>query len=396
MYFSPLVERIGGDGADAWEIHRAAIAAYARGEDVLVMSVGDPDFATPEPISEAAIAALRAGDTHYTEWIGRTELRAQIAAAHQERSGVPTNADNVIVLAGAQCGLFSAAQCIGTFGDEMIVLDPSYVTYEATIRACGADIVRAQPIDDGRFRPDSAAIAAAITARTKAIFFATPNNPTGVAYNQAELEDIAELARQHDLWIVSDEVYADLLFEGEHCSVAGLPGMAERTVTISSLSKSHAMAGWRSGWVIAPVELTNHLSNLSLCMLYGLPGFVQAAAVSALRDGAAAVAQMREIYRRRRDLVIGALSEQLGDVCRIPQAGMFLLMDIRATGMSGGEFCRALYRDCGVSVLDASAFGASATGFVRLSFTLDEARLVEGCRRIINFVTRRQSEGVSP
>ena len=300
------------------------------------------------------------------------------------------------MLAGAQCALFSAAQCIGTFGDEMIVLDPSYVTYEATIRACGAEIVRAPPREDGSFRPDSRAIAAAITSRTRAIFFASPNNPTGVAYNQAELEDIAELARQHNLWVVSDEVYADLLFEGEHLSIAGLPGMSERTATISSLSKSHAMAGWRSGWVIAPVEFIKHLSNLSLCMLYGLPGFVQEAAVCALRDSAAEVAQMRKVYRRRPELVIGLVSEQLGDICRIPQAGMFLLMDIRGTSMNGSEFCRALYRDCGVSVLDASAFGASAVGFVRLSFTLDEARLAEGCRRIINFIKRHRSRGVTP
>lgn len=386
MHLSPRVERIGGASAAAWEIHSAALAARARGEDVIVMSIGDPDFATPETICAAAVAALRAGDTHYTGCVGRHALRAQVALAHQQRTGVPTSAEQVVVLAGAQCGLFSTLQCLCDTGDEVIALDPCYVTYEAAIGASGARMIRALPLSDASFRPDLEAVAAAITPKTRVLLFATPNNPTGVAYTRQELSGLAEFARRHDLWVVSDEVYADLLFEGEHCAIAGLPDMADRTVTVSSLSKSHAMTGWRSGWVVAPEALTPHLSNLALCMLYGLPGFVQQAALVALRDGASTVSEMRDTYRARRNLVTGLLRDQLGDACRIPQAGMFALLDIRSTGMNSGDFCRALYRERGVSVLDASAFGPSASGFVRLSFTLDQAALTEGCRRILDFI----------
>ena len=390
MRFSSLVDRIGGEGAAAWDIHSKAMAASTRGEDVLVMSIGDPDFATPDFIIEAGVEALRAGDTHYTGIAGRSELRTLIAQVHQQRSGVETTVDNVVILSGAQCGLYASAQCLAGHGDEVIILDPCYVTYEATIRACGAEIVRAMPRNNDSFRPDLAAIAAAITPHTRAIFFATPNNPTGVVYDQQELIGIARLAQQHDLWVVADEVYADLVFDSAHHSIAGIPGMVERTVTVSSLSKSHAMTGWRCGWVVAPPVLIDHLRNLALCMLYGLPGFIQQGGIIALREGADDVARMCDVYRQRRDLVVDLLQQHLGDVCHRPQAGMFLLLDVRATGMGSGPFCRALYESERVSLLDASAFGASAEGFVRLSFTLGEKQLTEGCQRIIRFMQRHQ------
>ncbi len=396
MRFSPRVQRIAGDGAAAWRVHVEAMAARARGEDVVVMSVGDPDFATPEPIREAAIAALRAGDTHYTGVSGREDLRARIAERHRERTGNPTTAENVVVLAGAQCGLFSTAQCLCAQGDEAVVLDPCYVTYDAAIRASGAAVVRAAPRDDGSFRPSIERIAAAVGPRTRAIFFASPNNPTGVALGAEEIEGIAAIAREHDLWVVADEVYADLIFDHEHHSIAALPGMAERTATVSSLSKSHAMTGWRSGWVVAPPALAGHLGNLALCMLYGLPGFVQRAALEALTHGAPAVTEMRARYRARRDRVVSNLRARLGDLCRPPEAGMFALLDVRPSGLDSGEFCAALFREERVSLLDAGAFGPSAAGYVRVSFTLDEAMLDEGCARICRFFERQAAARGQP
>jgi arginine:pyruvate transaminase len=264
-----------------------------------------------------------------------------------------------------------------------------YVTYEATIRASGAELVRvAQPAAAG-FRPDAGAIAAAVTERTRAIFLTTPNNPTGVVMTRAELEVIAELARARDLWVVADEVYGDLVFEGEHVSIAGLPGMAERTVTVSSLSKSHAMTRWRIGWAVGPAELARHFGRLGLAMLYGLPGYSQEAALTALTAEAGAAGEMRETYRRRRDLVCGRLTAAPGVTVLKPQAGMFVMADVAGLGADGAAVARDLWRETGVAVLDAGAFGAAARGWVRISFTLDEARLAEACDRIVGFAKAR-------
>jgi arginine:pyruvate transaminase len=247
MKYASLVERLQGKRTTAWEIHHAAQVARANGEDVIVLSVGDPDFATPEVIVERAVDALRAGDTHYTAVVGREPLRAAIAREHSRTTGRTVGAENVVLCAGAQNGIFAASLCLCEPGDEVVVPEPLYLTYEACIRASGATLVPV-PVDASRaFHLDCDALAAAITPRTKAIFFATPCNPTGVVMPRADLERIAQLAREHDLWVLSDEVYADLTFEREHISIASLDGMAERTVTISSLSKSHAMAGWRAG-----------------------------------------------------------------------------------------------------------------------------------------------------
>ena len=296
--------------------------------------------------------------------------------------GPPITVDNVIVTAGAQNALFSASMCLFQPGDEVIALDPMYVTYEASVAASGAALVRVPAKPDGSFRPDPAAIAAAVTERTRGILMCTPNNPSGVALDPAELEAIAEIATARDLWVVSDEVYAELIFDGAHHMIASVPGMAERTVTVSSLSKSQAMTGWRAGWMIGPKELIDHVENLSLCMLYGLPGFVQEAAVVALTEARDEMARMRDIYRRRRDLMMAGLADLPGVRPVSPQAGMFLLVDVRGTGMSALDFAWALFRETGVSVLDGKAFGNATEGHVRLSYTLGENELAEACRRI--------------
>lgn len=392
MHYSNLVDRLAGKRTDAWQIHYAALQAQARGEEVFILSVGDPDFATPAQITERAVSALRAGDTHYSEVIGRLGLRRAIAAMHGEDSGQEVGEDQVIVVGGAQNGLFSVAQCLCQPGDEILVPEPMYLTYEASIRASGATLVPVPVCVASGFHLLPERLAAAITPRTRAIFLATPNNPSGAVMSLVELEAIAALARQHDLWVVSDEVYASLTFERPHISMVSLPGMAERTVTIGSLSKSHAMAGWRIGWVIGPRALIGHLEKLALCMLYGLPGFVQEAAQLAVEQRGPIVQAMRDTYRRRRDICHQLLSRVAGLRCPLPEAGMFMLIDVRGTGLSAHDFAWQLFRETGVSVLDASAFGETASGFVRLGFVLDEARLAEACRRIAGFVAQLQPQ----
>ncbi|QRY81489.1 aminotransferase class I/II-fold pyridoxal phosphate-dependent enzyme [Pseudomonas sp. PDNC002] len=386
MRYSSLVDRMVGPGVAAWDIHYAAIAAQRAGRDVIVLSVGDPDFATPDFITEAAVTSLRAGDTHYSDVAGKPELRQAIAALHERRCGQTVAPESVIVVAGAQNGLFAAAMCLLEKGDEVIVFDPVYVTYEATLKSTGATLVTVPTRPDTGFRPQAADLAAAITPRTKAIFLANPNNPTGVVLDREELLTIAELAHAHDLWVVVDEVYEGLTFEREHQSFAALPGMAERTLSIGSLSKSHAMTGWRTGWIIANPTLVGHLENLALNMFYGLPGFIQEAARVAVERHDEVVASMREIYRRRRDLVVAALSDCPRVKVLSPEAGMFVMVDVRDTGLSSLDFSWQLFHATGVSVLDAAAFGPQAEGFVRLSFGLSDESMAEACARIIRFV----------
>lgn len=385
MRYSRFTDRIAGEGAAAWDLHVEAVHAKRAGRDVIVLSIGDPDFASPASITEDAIASLRAGDTHYADILGIPRARKAVAAQHKRLTGQDVGPENVAIMAGAQSGLFAAALTILDQGDEALVLEPMYVTYEATIRASGASLVPVPLRAINNFHLDLADLEKAITPKTRAIFFATPSNPTGVVMSRADLEGIAALAKKHDLWVVSDEVYSAIIFDGEHVSICGLDGMAERTITINSLSKSHAMTGWRFGWLVGPQALIGHVANLGLCNLYGLPSFIQNAAAMALETEIPEVEQMRVMYRRRRDMVMTALGQLPGVSCRSPAAGMFMLADVRGTGMSAYDFAWALFRETGVAVLDATAFGRSAEGHLRISFAIDEKSLGEACRRIAEF-----------
>jgi arginine:pyruvate transaminase len=388
MRFSALVDRIAGEATDAWDLHFAATEARRRGEDVIILTIGDPDFATPGRFTDTGIAALRGGDTHYSDMDGRPKLRAAIASRFERQSGLAVGPQNVIVTAGAQNALYSAAQCIAGPGDEIIALDPTYVTYDAVIRGTGAMLVQSPQPAAMDFRVDLETLARRITPKTRAIFYASPNNPTGATMGRDELEGIAQLAKRHDLWVVADEVYADLTFDRPHISIASLPDMAERTVTISSVSKSHAMTGWRSGWAIAPVKLVKHMTNLAIAMHYGLPGFIQEAAYVAITEGDSEVARMGEIYRRRRDLMLKTLAGVPGLRCLKPEAGMFMMVDVSGSGLSAKDYAWKLFEATGVATLDAAPFGPSARGFLRVAFTISEAELEEAARRVRRFAGR--------
>jgi aspartate/methionine/tyrosine aminotransferase len=381
MKFSGLVERISGAGADAWDTHALARAALDRGRDVILLSVGDPDLDTPPAVVERAIEALRSADTHYTPAAGRPPLREAIAALHRARCGQDVTAENVVFLAGAQNALFAASLCLAGPGDEVIALEPLYPTYPATLEVSGARLVRA-PAAAG-FRVDLAALAGLITPRTRAIFFATPNNPSGVIMSAADLAAIGELARRHALWIVVDEVYAGLAPGGRVPSLAA--AMPDQVVTVGSLSKSHSMPGWRAGWLVAPQPLVRHVEALSLCMLYGLPGFIQEAALTAVGGAAAAEARMREYCAARCAVLLAGLDGIPGLRAVVPDAGMFMLVNVEGTGLSGREFMTRLYHAEGVSVIDGGAFGADTRGFVRICFAAETAALREACVRIRRF-----------
>lgn len=389
--FAELVNRIGGEGADAWLTHYQAVAARERGEDVIILSVGDPDLETPAPVIEQAIAQLRGGDTHYVPAAGRPALREAIARLHTARTGQAVGAANVTYLAGAQNALFVASLCLAGPGDEVVTFEPLYPTYPATIEVSGARLVRV-PAAAG-WRPDLAALAARITPRTRALLWASPNNPSGVVLSDAELGVLAALARRHDLWLIVDEVYAGLAPRGRVPSLAAR--LPERVVTLGSLSKSHAMTGWRAGWLIGPRELTAHAERLAMCMLFGLPGFIQEAAITAIGLAEEAEERIRSLCAARQQRFAAAIDGIAGLRVIPPEAGMFMLIDVSATGLSGGEFARALYAAERVSVMDGAAFGRSCGGCVRVCFAAEEATLDAAAARLRRFCEALKSGGAA-
>lgn len=375
-----------GPATDAWLIHNDAMARVAGGDDVIVLSVGDPDFDTPARIRQAAKDSLDAGHTHYADVMGKPLLRAAIARRHGELTGTSVGPDRVVTLAGAQCALFAACQCLLDPGDEIIVPAPAYVTYPATIAASAAVMVSVPMRAEAGFRPDIAAIAAAITPRTRALLINTPANPTGTIYTRAEIEALCALALRHDLWLITDEVYAELVHEGEHVSPAAVDGMADHVIVVNSLSKSHAMTGWRVGWVVGPARVIDAVHDLALAMLYGLPDFIQDAAIVALDHDHAELVEHRRTYRMRRDRLCRALDGIDGLIALPPAGGMFVMLDVRGTGLTADQFARRLLDEQGVSVLSGDAFGGPAAGHVRISLTLEEAGLVRAAARIRQFV----------
>ncbi|HUK00555.1 MAG TPA: pyridoxal phosphate-dependent aminotransferase [Stellaceae bacterium] len=391
MQFSPLVGRIAGRGARAWSIHFDAVRQRGAGRRVILLTVGDPDQHAPEAAVEATIAALQQGRTGYSPILGFPELRAAIAARVERRSGVPCAAENVAVVPGTQAGLYAALQCLAGPGDEVVAFEPTYATYEAVVGAAGARLVTAPLRPETGFHPDLAVLAEAVTPRTRVLWINSPHNPTGAVFTPAEIEAIAALARRHDLWLLSDEVYEDLAFARPHLSPRSLPGMAERTVVVSSLSKSHAMPGFRLGWVVGPAALTGHLFNLLLSMLYGGPPFIQLGALAVLERELPEASALREDYRRRAALFAGILGE--APRCRVipPEGGMFLLLDVRGTGLSADDFARALLEEEGVATLPCDGFGPSAAGHLRLALTQADAVLAEAGERIVRQARRLAS-----
>ena len=385
MRYSSLTKRVAGRGAGAWAVHRRAIELREAGEDVIALTVGDPDQAPPEMLIETTVAALRAHRTGYSRMIGTEALREAIAARHAARSGMPCTADNVVVVPGAQGGLYCALQCLAGAGDEVVVPEPVYATYEAVIGASGATMVTVPLVPERGFHPDLDAMVAAIGPKTRAIWINSPHNPTGAVFTANEIAAIAELCRRHDLWLVSDEVYEDLAFARPHVSPRSLPGMAERTVVVSSLSKSHAAPGFRMGWIIGPPALQGHLFNLLLCMTYGSPGFIQEGALAVLRQEAAAVVVLREDYRRRAAMMSALLAEAPNCLVVPPEGGMFVLLDCRGTGLGSEEFAIELLEREHVAVLPCDGFGASAAGHLRIALSAPDARLEEAGRRIVRY-----------
>lgn len=377
-------------GSDGWDVFYRARALAGSGVPVVELTIGEHDIRTDPAIIEAMGQAAREGATGYSVVPGIQALREALAARLTERTGVPTGPENVLVTAGGQAALFAAQMIACDPGDSALYVDPCYVTYSGTIRAVGATPVPVTATAEAGFRPDRGALDEAASEHdARSLLINTPNNPTGAVYGRRTLERVAEVARSHDLWLISDEVYDTQVWDGEHLSPRALPGMAEHTMVVGSMSKSHAMTGSRIGWLVAPEEVISRLVGLSTVTTYAVPGYIQQAALCALGEGGELEEEVAAPFRRRRDLALEVLSRQ--NIVRPlpPEGAMYIMLDIRATGLSGISFAEALLDVHRIAVMPGESFGSAAAGHVRVALTVPDEILVDALGTLCTFAEAR-------
>jgi|TARA_B110000908_G_scaffold64382_1_gene78273 arginine:pyruvate transaminase len=384
MKLSSRISGILGDGSDGWEVFLKARDMIKDGIDVVELTIGEHDIRTASPILQHMHTTALAGHTGYAAVPGTDELRETVAKRVAEHTGVPTRPENVMITPGGQAALFAAHVAVCDAGDTAMYLDPYYVTYPGTIRGAGAIPLAIQTRAEDAFQPRASDIAAH-AAGAKSLLVNSPNNPTGTVYSRATLKGIADVCKTHDLWLISDEVYDTQVWEGEHISPRALPDMAERTLVVGSMSKSHAMTGSRVGWVIGPEAVVESLINLATHTTYGVPGFIQDASTFALSQGPAFEEQIAAPFRRRREIAQDILARQ-NTVGLIPaQGAMYLMLDIRATGMSGEEFSYALLNAHHIAVMPGKSFGESALGHVRVAMTIEDGAFAAALETLCTF-----------
>ena len=382
LRYSSMTTRLRGLGSEKWALHVDAKARKRRGEDVILLTIGEPDILPAADLLDACARAMRAGRTGYSNGRGEPALLDAIAAKYARRGGRAVGAENVLCFPGTQTTLYAVMTGLVESGDEVLVGDPYYATYDGIVRATGATIAPV-PLHASRgFRMNADDLAAAITPRTRVLLLNSPHNPTGAVLTRDDIADICAICERHDLWIVSDEVYEDLIFDGTFASPFDMTEFAERTIVASSISKSHAAPGFRSGWCVAPEEFTRRLLPLCETILFGNQPFIADATAYALTHPSDTAARMRQSYEARARQIAGALDGLCGIRCLPPQAGMFILADIRATGMSGTDFATCLLDQAGVAVMPGESFGASLSGWVRISLTVADGEIARAMQRM--------------
>jgi len=378
-------------GSDGWDLFLKARRMIAEGVAVTELTIGEHDIRTAAPILQQMHASALGGHTGYAMVPGTDALRDVVAARVTARTGVPTTRDNVLVTAGGQSALFAAHAAACDPGDVALYIDPYYATYPSTLRGVSAIPRAVSASAENAFQPQKADLMAAAEG-ARSLLINSPNNPTGVVYSNATLNGIAVVCQAHNLWLISDEVYDTQVWDGAHISPRALPGMADRTLVIGSMSKSHAMTGSRCGWVIGPEAAIAQMINLSTATTYGVPGDIQDAAVFALRQGDTFEAEIAEPFRRRRGLAREILARQ-NTVGLIPSGGaMYLMLDIRATGLSGDDFADALLDAHHIAVMPGESFGQAAGGHVRVAMTIADAQFAKSLELICKFAEERAAD----
>jgi arginine:pyruvate transaminase len=390
--FSELTKGYSGPRSNAWDVTDRATRMDRDGADIIHLGVGDPDFDTPAGIVDRAVTSLKSARTHYSPIPGEPELRNAVAEACSYQYGTDIKAAQVCIFPGAQCALFATMLCLAGPGDEVILLEPFYATYEGVAQAGGATMVTVALSPDDDFSLNIDRIADAVTDKTRVILMNSPGNPSGAVFDQKSIESLTQLCRDKNIWLVSDEVYSQLIFDVEHYSPLSIPQAQDNVIVISSVSKSFAMTGWRLGWTIAPPELASHLSNLSQCLLFGVSQFTQDAVAYALRNEHQQVATFCNIFKQRRDMFCDALENIDGLIVHRPGGGMFTMVDVSALGYDGEKFANELLDDCGVAVVPGFAFGDSVRNCVRIGYLCDEKQLMDAANRIKKFVAHRITE----
>ena len=357
-------------------------------DDVISLGIGEPDFVTPQPILQRGIRALQDGETHYTSNSGRLDLRQALAAHLQRLYGVSYNpASELVITVGVSEALYLALTALVNPGEEVIITTPCFVSYQAEVTLAGGVPVELPTFmeDDFQLRPE--ALEAAITPRTKAILIGYPNNPTGAVASRETLLELARIAEQHDLIVLSDEIYDQLVYGVQHVCFPALPDMWERTILLGGFSKNYAMTGWRIGYAAGPAGLIQGLLRVHQYTIMSAPTIAQFAALEALTNGSEHVSEMRDEYDRRRRLIVNGLN-QLGLSTFEPHGAFYAFPSIAVTGMDDETFSQKLLDEERVAVVPGSAFGPGGYGFVRCSYATAYEKIEEALVRLQNFMKR--------
>jgi arginine:pyruvate transaminase len=380
---------LNGGGSNGWEIYERARELIDAGAPVTMLTVGDHDIGTSQEILDEMYRAASAGHTGYAAIPGTPKLRETVAARVQERSGLKTTRDNVLIVPGGQSGLFGAHFAALDPGDRALHIDPYYATYPGTIRAAGGVPVAIPARAENGFQPDASEIRSEADKGAGSLLINSPNNPTGAVYSEDTLKGIAKVCQDQDLWLISDEVYETQVWEGHHLSPRTLDGMAERTIVVNSLSKSHAMTGSRIGWVVGPEHFIEQLNELVTNTTYGVTGFVQEAAIFALNQGEAQELAVAAPFLRRRGLVQKLVEAQNVAQLVPAQGAMYVMLDIRATGLSGNDFAAGLLDDERIAVMPGESFGKAAAGHIRIALTVEDSKLEDAISRLLAYAKAR-------
>jgi aspartate aminotransferase len=384
-----LAGRMVGIGTEtAFEAAARARALEAQGRHVVHLEIGEPDFDTPANIRAAAKRALDEGWTHYGPPLGQPKLREAIAAESKRFRGIDVEPANVVVTPGAKPIMYYAILALIEPGDEVVYPDPGFPIYESMTRFAGGTPVPYALREENDFRFDPAELRALVTPRTKLIIFNSPHNPTGGVLTRADIEAIADIARERDITVLADEIYGRGVFEGEHVSIASLPGMLERTIVLDGFSKAWAMTGWRLGFAILPPALVEPFSKLIINSVSCTSSFEQMAAVEALNGPQDAAKEMVEEFRVRRQLIVDGLNAIPGLRCRLPHGAFYVFPNVAGTGMNGTQLADKLLYDGGVCVLSGTAFGQVGKDHVRISYANSRENLKLALERIAEVVAK--------
>ncbi len=384
-----LAQRMVGIGTEtAFEAAARGRAWEAQGHDVVHLELGEPDFDTPANIREAAKRAIDEGWTHYGPPLGQPKLREAIAADATARKHFAADPANVAVTPGAKPVMYYALLALIDAGDEVIYPDPGFPIYESMTRFAGGTPVPIPLREENDFRLDTDELRRLVTPRTKLIIFNSPHNPTGGVLTRQDIEAIADVAREHDIMVMADEIYGRDLYEGEFVSIASLPGMPERTIVLDGFSKTFAMTGWRLGYAILPPSLVEPFSKLIINSVSCTSSFEQIAAVEALTGPQESVDRMVAEFRARRDLVVAGLNKIPGIRCRMPHGAFYVFPNVSGTGMNGDEFTHRMLYEGDVCVLSGTAFGKVGADHVRISYANSQPNLRKALERIEKVVSK--------